>query len=212
MVFKRRDKRGTGRVIRDAVYPPGGWGRAVNYVYHRLRRLPDPPHRIARGIAAGMFISFTPLFGAHIPVAMLVAWMARGNVIAAMLATLIGNPLTFPLIAAVCLTTGHWIIGGEGHMGLHTVTHAFKMTGEELWWNLEALFGPREAHWDQTAFFWHEIFLPYALGGVIWGGLVASVCYMLANRAVDAYQRRRSRALQAKLQARLKSASHIVAE
>jgi hypothetical protein len=31
-----------------------------SYVMHRLRRLPDPPHKIARGIAAGVFVSFTP--------------------------------------------------------------------------------------------------------------------------------------------------------
>ncbi|MEM8555187.1 MAG: DUF2062 domain-containing protein, partial [Pseudomonadota bacterium] len=79
MVFKRRDRRGFGRVVLDAVYPPGGWARAFNYVYHRLRRLPDPPHRIARGIAAGIFVTCSPFFGVHIFLAAILAWFVRGN-------------------------------------------------------------------------------------------------------------------------------------
>lgn len=212
MIFKRRDKRGTGRLILESVYPPGGWGRAFNYVYHRLRRLPDPPHRIARGMAAGVFITFTPLFGAHIPLAALIAWSLRGNVIAGMLGTLFGNPLTFPFIAALCLSTGHWILGANGDMGLHGVSEAFSRAGGELWWNIRASVSDRVVHWGYLIKFWREVFLPYLLGGMLWGSLAAVGVYALAHPLIDAYQRRRSRLLQARLKRRLKPAGTIVAE
>ena len=49
-------------------YPDGGWQRAGSYVWHRLRRLPDRPERIAKGIAAGVMVSFLPIFGVSLSV------------------------------------------------------------------------------------------------------------------------------------------------
>ncbi|MFV2034120.1 MAG: DUF2062 domain-containing protein, partial [Halocynthiibacter sp.] len=63
MVFKRRDKRPIWKILAGILWPRSGWARAYRYVRHRLHRLPDPPHRIARGIFAGVVASFTPLFG-----------------------------------------------------------------------------------------------------------------------------------------------------
>ncbi|HAG26094.1 MAG TPA: DUF2062 domain-containing protein, partial [Rhodobacter sp.] len=107
MIFKRREKRTVPNLLRSLLFPRGGFRRAGQYVLHRMRRLPDNPHRIARGIFAGTFISFTPLFGLHIFGAALVAWLVRGNILAALLASLLGNPLTFPIIAIFALKFGH---------------------------------------------------------------------------------------------------------
>ena len=45
----------------------------------RFRRLKGTPNSIALGIACGVAVSFTPFVGAHLMLAMLVAWMMRGN-------------------------------------------------------------------------------------------------------------------------------------
>ena len=100
-MFKRRETRSWLRAIAEFFYPRGGWRRAASYVGHRLRRLPDPPHRIARGIAAGVFVCFTPFFGLHFFMAAILAFLMQGNIVAALLATFFGNPLTFPFIAAI---------------------------------------------------------------------------------------------------------------
>ena len=60
MVFKRRDRRAVINIMRDLLWPKGGWSRAFQYVKHRVRRLPDTPERIARGIWVGVFTTFTP--------------------------------------------------------------------------------------------------------------------------------------------------------
>ena len=101
MVFKRRTPRTYAEAILRSLYPRGGWRRAVQYIIHRVRRLPDPAHKIARGIAAGVFTCFTPFFGLHFFFAAWIALLIRGNVMAALLATFFGNPITFPIIAAV---------------------------------------------------------------------------------------------------------------
>ena len=95
MVFKRRDRRSALRVVGEALYPRGGWGRAFEYVKHRVRRLPDSPERIARGIWAGVFVTFTPFFGLHFIFAALIARMMQGNILASLMATFFGIPLTY---------------------------------------------------------------------------------------------------------------------
>ncbi len=116
MVFKRRTPRGWVQTFIEFFYPRGGWYRAAQYVIHRVRRLPDAPHRIGRGVFAGVFISFTPLFGFHFIGAALIALAIRGNVLAALLATFIGNPLTTPIIAYTSVELGQFILGGHGSL------------------------------------------------------------------------------------------------
>ncbi|MEL6961065.1 MAG: DUF2062 domain-containing protein, partial [Pseudomonadota bacterium] len=60
MVFKRRDPKPFLRGALELLWPRGGWARAFHYVRHRLRRIPDSPERIARGIWAGVFTTFSP--------------------------------------------------------------------------------------------------------------------------------------------------------
>ena len=62
-------------MIVEFVWPRGGWGRAFHYVKHRMRRLPDTPEKIARGIFAGIVTAFTPLFGLHFLVAAIIAFI-----------------------------------------------------------------------------------------------------------------------------------------
>ncbi|MEO0991335.1 MAG: DUF2062 domain-containing protein, partial [Pseudomonadota bacterium] len=118
MVFKRRTPRTWLQSTREFLWPRGGWTRASTYVLLRLRRLPDPPHRIARGIFAGVFVSFSPFFGLHFVLAALLTKMMRGNIIASLLATFIGNPLTYVPIAVISLQTGHFLLGTRPEPGV----------------------------------------------------------------------------------------------
>ena len=93
-------------MVAEFFWPRGGWGRAALYVKHRMRRLPDTPEKIARGIFAGIFTVFSPFYGMHFVVAALIAFIVRGNVLAALLATFVGNPLTYVPIALVSIQTG----------------------------------------------------------------------------------------------------------
>ncbi|WP_330448804.1 DUF2062 domain-containing protein [Paracoccus marcusii] len=49
-------------------------------------------------------VNFTPLFGFHFLSAAAVAWIIRGNVLAALLATFVGNPVTLPFIALMSVS------------------------------------------------------------------------------------------------------------
>ncbi len=190
LVFKRRKPRSYVEIARESLYPKGGWRRALRYVVHRLRRLPDPAHKISRGIAAGVFASFTPFFGLHFLIASLLALILRGNVLAALLATFVGNPLTFPLIAAVSMELGSWMLGHPG-LPLPLVLSSFSQASLDLWWNFLAMFTDRPTHWEGLAMFWHRVFQPYMVGCILPGIMAGTAAYILSNPLIAAYQKAR---------------------
>lgn len=200
MVFKRRDKRSFLRILWELIYPKGGWTRAFHYVKHRVRRLPDPPHRIARGVFAGVMTSFTPLFGLHFLTAALIAKTMQGNIIAAVMATFFGNPITFPFIAVSSLQMGHWILGSKYDEGSeHSVMSNFGGAWHDLKHNFGAMFDESTAHWGRLHDFYDTVFLPYLVGGLVLGPIAGIVCYYLSVPVIAAYKNRRKGRLKDKL-------------
>jgi len=191
LVFKRRDKRAWWKIVTEFLYPKGGWARAFHYVRHRLHRLPDPPHKIARGIWAGVFTTFTPFYGLHFIVAALISRVMQGNLIAALLATFFGNPLTYIPIGVASLKTGHWLLGTKFEVAEQKLGGKFAEAGGDLWHNFLAIFTPRTADWHGLAIFYDEVFFPYLVGGILPGVITASICYYISVPLIRAYQNRR---------------------
>ncbi len=198
MVFKRRDRRPIWQIVLDFVYPRGGWGRAFEYVKHRVRRLPDTPERISRGIWAGVFTAFTPFYGLHFLVAAMIARVMRGNILAALMGTFFGNPLTYIPIAVAALQSGYFLTGIR--TDVEGIGKNFSRAFDDLWHNAKAIFTSDVAHWDYLISFYNELFYPYMVGGVIPGVICATVCYYLSVPLIAAYQNRRRKRLRAKLE------------
>lgn len=203
MVFKRRDKRSWGRIVTEALWPRGGWTRAAHYMKHRLRRLPDAPHRIARGVFAGVFISFTPIFGGHFAGAALLAWIMRGNILASLMATFVGNPITFPFIAGFGVELGNYLLGHPGVMSPLEIFTDFGQAGAEFWRNITSLFSADVAHWDRLHRFFFRVYLPYLLGGCVLGIFGGIASYYISLPVIIAYQNRRKKKLRDRLERRL---------
>lgn len=200
MVFKRRDKRPVWQAVVDFVYPRGGWARAAQYVKHRLRRLPDTPEKISRGVWAGVFTAFTPFYGIHFIIAALIAKLMRGNILAGLMATFFGNPLTYVPIGVVSLETGYWMLGLRQRGDLErSLGKKFADAGGDLWHNFIALFTPAKMDWRGLNLFYDEVFWPYLVGGLIPGVVCATFCYYLSVPLIRAYQSRRRNALRNKL-------------
>ena len=98
MLFRRREAESFAGARCACIFGRGGAGaaRAAMCVY-RLRRLSDTPHAVALGFAVGVFSALTPFLGTHMVMAALIAWVIGGSVVAALLGTFVGNPLTYPL-------------------------------------------------------------------------------------------------------------------
>lgn len=170
-MFKRRDRRPRLQALREAIAPRKGWRRVIEYWRHRMQRLPDSPERIALGFACGVYASFTPFFGFHFVVAAALAWVIRANVFASAIGTFVGNPLTFPFIAAASLEMGELIMGVPIRVDFGGL--GFREMVDMLMNNITG------------------IVLPYFVGGLI-PGLITSVgFYFLIKPVVATYQRRR---------------------
>ena len=209
MVFKRRDRRSILSVLMRFFWPKGGWKRAFHYVNYRLRRLPDSSQKISRGIWAGLFTTFTPFYGLHFLTAAIIARLLKGNILAALLATFFGNPLTYVPIGMISLQTGHFFLGtdyippGEGGK---SILEKFLDAGADLQQNVLALVKGVGTDWSRLEIFYQEVFFPYMIGGIIPGLIMASLGYYLSEPIIRAYQNRRKGFLVKKLRA-LKSRS-----
>ena len=208
-MFKRRDRRSIVSVLMRFFWPKGGWKRAFHYVNYRLRRLPDSSQKISRGIWAGLFTTFTPFYGLHFLTAAIIARLLKGNILAALLATFFGNPLTYVPIGVICLKTGHFFLGtdyippGEGGK---SILEKFLDAGADLQQNVLALVKGVSTDWSRLEIFYQEVFFPYMIGGIIPGLIMASLGYYLSEPIIRAYQNRRKGFLVKKLRA-LKSRS-----
>lgn len=191
MVFKRRDPRGWIASLKEMVYPTGGFRRATRYVMLRMRRLPDRPQRIARGVFAGSLIGFLPLPGLQFLGAWGLARLMRGNVLAALLATFNSNPITTPIFAVLALTLGHWVMGIDTPFTADAIGMAFANASRDLWHNFMALFGPETMKWSGLIDFWHQVYVPYFIGALIPGILLSLICYYVTIPLVGAYQKAR---------------------
>lgn len=191
MVFKRRKPLGWAAWLREQVYPRGGFKRAIRYVVYRMRRLPDQPHRVARGVFAGSLIGFLPLPGLQFLAAWAAARLVRGNVLASLLATWNTNPLTTPFFAVLAMTLGHWILGIEKPLSWQYIKGASETAGTDLWFNFKAVFTSDVTRWDGLIQFWNDIYFPYFIGALGPGILLSAIAYYVTIPLVEAYQKSR---------------------
>jgi hypothetical protein len=77
----------------------------IKNMFKQLISLGDPPFLIALSFGIGAAIGFSPLFGIHTPLAIVVAWAFRLNKLSAITGVYLLNPLTMIPI----YTFGTWV-------------------------------------------------------------------------------------------------------
>ncbi len=70
--------------------------KILRLIKMKIFRIKDFPESVAIGLAWGVSISFTPLLGLHLIICYSGTFLMRGNLIAATVGSVIGNPWTFP--------------------------------------------------------------------------------------------------------------------
>ena len=198
-MFKRRERRSIFRFFYEVIFSFKGISRAIEYISIRLKRIPDTPHKISLGMSCGIFASFTPLFGLHFLIAGLLSYLLRANVLASLIGTFVGNPITFPIITVFNLKLGEWIIGsseyssGDGGKIFEGFLDFIFLIYKSFF--TEGSIG--ENNVPRMNEFLNGVFIPYSLGGLILGIFIAVVSYFLLRPLVATYQKKRS-ALKAK--------------
>mgnify|MGYP001261691204 FL=1 len=192
-MFKRRERRSIFRFFSEVIFSLKGIGRAIEYVGIRLKRIPDTPHKISLGMSCGIFASFTPLFGLHFLIAGLLSYVLRANVLASLIGTFIGNPITFPIITVFNLKLGEWILGSSEYSSVDggKIFEGFLDFIFLIYKNLFTEGSVGENSVPRINEFLNGVFIPYSLGGIIGGIFVAIISYFLLRPLVATYQKQR---------------------
>ena len=183
MVFKRKKKQTTLKNLKSLFFPEGGWRRDIEYLSHRIKRLKDSPHRIALGLSFGVFASFSPLFGFHIVLGALLAYVFKANIFASVFGTFFANPITFPFIAAISFKTGIFILDQFFILKNDRNSADTWILDSEL-----KGLGVFEKFLVEVYF---DKFIPYAIGGIICGIITGFIIYILSKSLIDSYQKRK---------------------
>lgn len=188
MVFKRRETLTFRQRVRRTVWPRGGFRRAWSYLWHRVVRLPDDPQRVARGVACGVFAAFGPYLFHDYIIAMGLAFLIRGNLFAAVIASFVQNPLTIPFLAVSGVGLGQHLLGMSDGLPAWQIVAFFGSAASELGHNALALVTDREMRWLSLQVFFERIYLPYLLGGTILGLIAGTGAYATVLSLVRAYR------------------------
>ena len=143
-MFRRRVPLSFVGKVKELLWPRKGFSRLYSYLVQRVLRMPGSAYSLACGFACGVAVSFTPLLGFHLLLALGLAYFIRGNMATALLGTLFGNPWTFPLIFVLLQAIGEGLIQYFGLTSLWAKPEAGDVYGQFL-----------------------EYFIPMALGGVL---------------------------------------------
>jgi uncharacterized protein len=182
LVFKRRDPLGWCAWLREQVYPRGGFKRATRYVVHRMRRLPDQPHRVARGFCRVVH-RFLPLpgcssggLGRCTADPWQCACSASGDVQ--------HQPGHHAVLCRAGDVAGPLDPWDRGSAQRQYIGKRFCQCGKDLWFNFMSIFGPERQ--NGTGFPVLERNLPALFHRRAWAGLlISAAAYYLTIPLVD---------------------------
>ncbi len=138
--------------------------------YLKILRLDDPPERIARGAAIGVFMGIFPTFGAGIVLAVAAAFVLRANKAASVIGSFIMNPLTSPFFWTLSAIIGAAMFNEDASM----ITAAiFNKNGEGVLWN----FG--------------QVSVIFVAGNLVISITFTALSYFIVKKAIIGHRRRK---------------------
>ena len=152
----------------------------------KLLAIRDTPEAIAGGVAIGIFIGFTPLVGLKNVLTILLAWVTRSNIIAAVLAQAAHDVAFFlmPVLYAWEYSFGYWLLSQPHHWPTSLPKLKWDDVSLRNW--LGFLFGVGK---------------PLLVGGLVFSAPFGPVSYVLTRSLIVRHRRRKQMAEAAKQQA-----------
>jgi hypothetical protein len=165
--------------------------KSIAFMKLKVLHITDTPHRIAMGVAVGVFVGFglAPFLGTHIIAALLLAMLFGGNKIAAIASMWVHNPVTmWPIIFADYELGRHVVnLWTRTPRGGHELLKRFLDNWEE-----QGVFT-----YPFVGEFWHElshvmvkIGLEVSIGCAILGVIMAVLAYFAAKEIIIEHRKK----------------------
>jgi len=142
---------------------------------HRLLHTDDTPRRTAAAFAMGVFIGFSPLFGFHTLIGIVLAFALRLNRVAALIGVYANLPWFVAPYYTVSTVLGASLLGvapPPDFGGQLAVLFDLSMTSRAFWSGLATLL--------------HPLLWPFSVGSMLGASVLAGVAYVLAVPAIQA--------------------------
>ena len=155
------------------------------FVVYRVLHADDTPHRLALGIALGLFIAWTPTIGVQMVLVLLAASVFKANRIVGLPIVWISNPLTAVPIYYVNYALGRFLIGLFGDRPMQSyeqVENAFSQLYNNWGRFYEAQF------WKMLGGALVDISLEIWVGSVIIGLVLGLIGYVVSYRVIVWYR------------------------
>ena len=140
--------------------------RASLFYFLKLIRVKDTKKKLAIGFACGSMVSFSPFIGFHFFLAVIFAYIFRGNIVASLIGTFVGNPFTFPFIWIFIYKVGNIFFKNDQNFSL------------EL--NFKSLF-------DQG----YDILIPMLIGSLIVSIPIWFISYFTVKFLLETFKKRK---------------------
>ncbi|MFW6155531.1 MAG: DUF2062 domain-containing protein [Planctomycetota bacterium] len=140
------------------------------------------PTEVARGIAIGVFVAFTPSLGLQMATAAVLATMTYSNRPAAMGSVWVSNPFTALPIYMLTYRVGRFLVG-TGPVDIRHRLLTVVVDDEGSWFNLTHQV-------RELVSLGSDVLIPLTVGGAILGLLAAMVTYVLTHSIITWAKRR----------------------
>jgi uncharacterized protein (DUF2062 family) len=153
--------------------------RMARFFIDRVLGVHDTAHRIALGVAIGVFVAMTPTMGFQMLLTVAIAAMLRANKVVGLPFAWISNPATL-WIYVPSYVLGSWMLQRPWNTSalLKSLERAFSVTGD---W---------DERWDGITSAINDFLMPLWLGSILVGLVAGVVSYVLIYRAVREFRRR----------------------
>jgi len=152
--------------------------KKVEEGFLRLLHLDDSAHRIALGVAVGIFVAMTPTWGIQMLLVVGLAWLVGANKVAGIPVVWVTNPATNVPIYTFCYLVGRAMVGGPSVNEIREGLAAF--ANPPLgWWMLAKAWA--DLMWDAA--------LPLWVGCLAVGAGAGVMTYVILYYLITAYRR-----------------------
>jgi uncharacterized protein len=160
-----------------------------NFIFHKVLHAEDTPHRVALGVAIGMFVASTPTVGAHMVLVVALAALLRANKVVGLPVVWVVNPVTIVPFYYSC-----WWLGAE-------ILPGRSASGESVRDRLTQLTSSHASLWQDMLHleFWTAMFrVRLSLGAELWVGCLivgvvsGTVMYFVTRTLITRYRARRA--------------------
>ena len=149
------------------------------FFIYRVLHVDDTPHRIALGLAIGIFITWTPTMGLQMILTIMVASLMRANKFVGVPFVWISNPVTAVPLYGFNYLVGTWVLPGDYPVSKFTESLSKAVFIGGGWMDKIG------AWWEATI----DFFLPLWIGSIMVALILAVPTYVVTRWAIMKYRK-----------------------